>query len=73
MYVLLPVLTPGTNSCADAMPVIAKTPATPVTAADPSSKNPRGEISLLLLLSLLGSLRLLILSNVATPRFHLFV
>jgi len=68
MYMLLPVLTTGTNSCADAMPLVAKTPATPVTAADPGSKNPRREILSLLLVSLLGLFQLLVLSNVLTPR-----
>jgi hypothetical protein len=54
-------LTPGTTSCADAMPVIARTPATPVTA-DPTSRNPRREIWLLLLLSL----------SVLLPLFFMF-
>src|SRR5205085_1953547 len=48
---VLPVFTPAGDDCAEATSVIASIPATLATAADPSSRNSRREISLLSFLS----------------------
>src|SRR5437588_5775157 len=48
---VLPVFTSAGDDWDDATSVIARIPATPATAADPSSRNPRREISLASLVS----------------------